>query len=172
MIKYNNIKHNIDNEQTQQTEQTNDHTNPLVQIDNNWRELEQLCINHPATFIDQLPNFNVQVLNYIKKSGTKRMTLFGVGLCTKNYDLVKSMLESDMFTVSTLNQPVYGINPFAYVCSTDVEIAFLMLNSEKILSSTINAVHGLFFHPIKEILCVKSSKVQYSDTLKISDISN
>lgn len=163
VIEYNNLKHNMDDEQSW-IHHPNEYT--IEQLDINWLMLEQMCIHNPNEFIEQLSTYDAQVLNYTKKSRTRRITLFWVALCTKNYALVKSMLESDMFTVSTLNQPMYGISPFEFACSKSVEIAFLMLNSDKILPSTINAVHGPFFHPIKQILCVKSTMPEYSDNIR------
>lgn len=141
-----------------------------VQLENSWNELKQLCINNPDTFIEQMSSYDTRILNYSKRSIVgNSINLFGVAIREKNYALVKCMLESDLFTVQTLNNKLDDRNVFDYACSTSVEIAFLMLNSNKILPSTIN-VHTGWAHPFKSLI-IGNCPTPYFDNIRNFEIA-
>lgn len=129
-----------------------------------WNELERLCINEPHTFMNQLPNIGYHLLNYEKRTERGTINLFGIAIREKNYDLVKSMLSCDLISSRTLNQQTDGFNPFTLACMTSVEIAFLMLNSNKILSSTINDLKS--FHPFKCLISANNTNPEYSNKIE------
>lgn len=129
-----------------------------------WEKLERLCINDPELFIDLTPCFDVQILTYTKFSGTDSINLFGVAVREKNRALVNHIMSSNQFSEQMLNEQIVDRNPFVYACSTDVEIAFLMLNSYKIKSSLINDVNNL--HPFNILIKTECLLPKYSNNVK------
>lgn len=57
------------------------------------------------------------------------------------------------------------LNPFTYACMLSVEIALLMLNSDKILPSTINDVTS--FHPFKYLVSSNNTNLGYLGKISI-----
>lgn len=119
----------------------------LENLDNAWRILDRLCTKDHKTFINIAPCCDPKILNHvISFSPMSKFTLFGTAIREKNIELVEYMLTCGLFTEQTLCHHVFNnCNIFSYACLADERIGIMLLNSDKISSSTIST--SMFSHP-------------------------
>lgn len=157
------VNTNVNDVQTQT--QTHAQTREQLLLDEKWSALEKMCIDSPQIFINMLRFIDKRALNHSKLTSEGPKTLFGVAVMNENLELVKHMLSCDLFEGQMLNKFHRGTNLFMHACSTNVDIAFQMLYSDKISPPIINdfILCYPYIHPIAQLFSSIRTSSKHSD---------
>lgn len=123
-------------------------------LDEKWMQLRNFYNEHPGDFKTMFTLFDTCILSctHHMDGSIEGENFLSIGIIRNDVELVKRILNTYLVHVHALvKEHLNGVNLFTVACSTNLDIARLLLDSEKVLPSIINDMQLTGVHPFVKL---------------------
>lgn len=132
--------------------------------DEKWIQLRNFYNERPEDFKSMFTLFNTHVLSHTHHmdGSLEGENFLSIGIINNDVQLVEYILNTYFVNIHSLIQKhLNGVNLFTVACSTNLRIARLLLDSDKVLPSIINDMQITGIHPFVKLYL--KSKAENND---------